>query len=51
MRSGAGMSYNVKQILNQGDALQVIEPAGDWLKVSTRNSTGFIYSRYCETGE
>ena len=47
LRNGAGMSHAVIQILHKGQALIVIE-RGDWLKVTTRNQAGFIYSKYCK---
>ena len=47
MRTGPSMTSAVKQILTRGERVTVIR-RGDWLKVSTRTATGFIYSRYCE---
>jgi hypothetical protein len=47
MRRAGRMTAAVKQILYNGDTLQVIRHAGEWLKVSTGTATGFIYSAYC----
>jgi uncharacterized protein YgiM (DUF1202 family) len=49
MRTGAGMSYAVKWILEQGDRLQIAATAGDWLKIETAGHvTGWIHSHYCK---
>jgi SH3-like domain-containing protein len=49
MRTGAGMSYAVKWILEQGDRLQIAATAGDWLKIETaQHVTGWIHSHYCK---
>ena len=46
LRTGPGMSYAVKWILERGEVVTILE-RGDWLKVSTGTATGFIYGRYC----
>jgi uncharacterized protein YgiM (DUF1202 family) len=49
MRTGAGMSYAVNQILEHGDRLEIIRHAGDWLKIETAGHvTGWIHSHYCK---
>jgi uncharacterized protein YgiM (DUF1202 family) len=48
MRAGAGMSYAVKQILTQGEAVTILE-RGDWLKIETaQRVTGWVYGKYCK---
>ena len=47
LRTGAGMSYAVRDVLHKGERLQVIA-RGAWLKVSTGKVTGFIFGRWCQ---
>jgi uncharacterized protein YgiM (DUF1202 family) len=49
MRAGAGMQHAVNQILHNGDRLEIIRHAGDWLKIETaQHVTGWIHSHYCK---
>lgn len=50
LRPGPSKAGAPLAILRAGDRLEVIQ-RGAWLFVSTRQTTGFIYSRYCEIGE
>jgi uncharacterized protein YgiM (DUF1202 family) len=50
LREGPGTSHAVLQILHKGDVLEVLT-SGAWLKVATRNSTGFVHGKYCQEGE
>ncbi len=49
MRTGAGMSNSVKQILYKGDRVTVIARRGDWLQIETaRRVRGWVYQTYCK---
>lgn len=45
-RTSPSRGAAVIRVLTEGERVTVIE-RGDWLKVSTRNKTGFIYGKYC----
>lgn len=48
LRSCAGTSCNVLDILTEGERLQVIA-AGAWMKVTTEDGvTGWLNSKYCK---
>ena len=48
LRSGSGMSFEVKKVLHRGDLLQVLA-RGEWLKVQTAQRViGWVYGRYCQ---
>jgi uncharacterized protein YgiM (DUF1202 family) len=48
MRAGAGMRFEVLQILERGEALTVLH-GGAWLKVRTpQRVTGWVYGKYCK---
>jgi len=47
MRTAGTMRAAVVRILERGEVVTVLERDG-WLKVATRNTTGFIYARYCK---
>jgi uncharacterized protein YgiM (DUF1202 family) len=53
IRTGAGVSYAVLQVLHEGDVLTIEGgQAGNWIKVVTRDSlTGWINSNYCRKGK
>ena len=51
LRAGAGTSYSVLAVLDEGDRLTVLE-LGDWLQVETDTGlTGYINGAYCANGE
>jgi uncharacterized protein YraI len=46
-RAGPGTQHAVKDVLSNGERLQVIQ-RGAWLKVETaQRVTGWVYGRYC----
>lgn len=50
VRSGAGTSYSVVTVVNQGQATTVIETSSNgWSKVKVNNKTGWISSKYLST--
>jgi uncharacterized protein YgiM (DUF1202 family) len=49
MRAGAGMRFEVLQILTKGEALEMIgTPAAGWVQVIAGNRAGWIAARYCQ---
>ena len=51
LRSGAGLTFDVLDVLEEGGRLEVLT-IGDWLNVSTADElTGYIKSKYCRIGE
>lgn len=50
VRSGAGTSYSVVTVVNQGQATTVIETSSNgWSKVKVNNKTGWVSSKYLST--
>ena len=51
LRAGAGTSYSVLAVLDEGDDLTILT-AGHWLQVETiTGAAGWINSKYCKIGE
>jgi uncharacterized protein YgiM (DUF1202 family) len=51
LRAGAGTSYSVLAVLDEGDDLTILT-AGDWIEVQTdKGAAGFVNSKYCRIGE
>lgn len=50
LRAGAGKNFEALTVTHKGDALTVLNN-GEWLKVSTGQQTGYIYSQFCTTGD
>jgi uncharacterized protein YgiM (DUF1202 family) len=47
MRTGAGMRHAVKDILHNGERVQILSRPADWLKVETaQRVTGWVYGKY-----
>lgn len=50
LRTGAGVQFAVIRILNEGEAVRVLERAS-WTEVIDRvGNHGFVYSKYCKIG-
>ncbi|WP_400243823.1 SH3 domain-containing protein [Niallia sp. JL1B1071] len=50
VRSGAGTSYSVVTVVNQGQATTVVETSSNgWSKVKVNNKTGWVSSKYLST--
>lgn len=47
LRAGAAMRYEPKQILRDGERLEVLHQAGAWLFVLTGKHAGYVHSNYC----
>ena len=51
-RAGPGVDHEILAWLPQGTTLEVLESAGDWLKVRRSNATiGYVHGLYCEKKE
>ena len=49
LRAGAGTSYSVLAVLDEGDRLTVLA-RGHWLQVETiTGAAGFVHSNYCKS--
>ncbi len=50
VRSGAGPSYSVVTVVNQGQAIPVMETSSNgWSKIEVNNKTGWVSSKYLST--
>lgn len=50
VRSGAGPSYSVVTVVNQGQAISVMETSSNgWSKIEVNNKTGWVSSKYLST--
>lgn len=50
VRSGAGTSYSVVTVVNQGQATTVMETSSNgWSKIKVNNKTGWVSSKYLST--
>ena len=51
LRAGAGLTFGVQIVLEEGDRLEILD-IGDWLTVRTTDGlVGYIKSEYCMIGE
>lgn len=46
MRKGAGTSYNIVKVLSLNTQLTIIGEDGEWYKVKTGNTTGYVSKEF-----
>ncbi len=46
MRSGPGMTYDVVDVVSEGERVVAVEVAGSWTKITVDGQTGYVWGSY-----